>query len=331
MLRFPRVTLLVSAALVWAFLAVPGTAHDPLLLGVLAGAVAGSALVLDLWGYALRTPNAPAEAEWSPRRSAWSLTVAPVLFLPAPLLYLSANPDTVWAPVLGSLGTGLVYGLLLVGPLVCAVVSRTRLHACALAWAAREWFRGEVLVLLWTLLGLRYPKKRQGHPLSPLRRRRLAVLARREAAVLARALEEAPAEDPRTLRALSEADVALALLHGRPDEIDLVGSLVISGRVLRRLGVRPGDPDARVCHTNPLHGPSTGLGDTNMFKGPQRLEALCSWCLPRTPESRFRYYSLHPNVAGEPSGFASPRRARWTANAYGSRGTVRAQELLRRP
>ncbi|MGW5877108.1 hypothetical protein ACWFMI_11245 [Nocardiopsis terrae] len=330
MLRFPRTPLLVFFALVWAFIAVPGTAHDPLLLGALTGAATGSVVVLDLWGYALRTPNAPPGVAWRPRRSVWSLPVPPGLLLPAPLLYLWANPATSWEPVLEALGTGLLHGLLLLGPLACAVVSRARLHEHALAWAIHETVRDVPPLLVLAFLGDRYPERLLDRPWGWLRQRHLTVLARREAAVVVRALERAPAEEPRTLRALREADVALALLHGRPDEIELVGSLVIAGRVLRRLGVRPGDPDTRVCRTNPLHGPSAGLGDTNMFKGAEWLAPLCAWCLLRSPRNRF-HYSLHPRVAGETPGFASPRRTRWTDVDYGSRGTVRAQELLRRP
>ncbi|WP_152521181.1 hypothetical protein [Nocardiopsis ganjiahuensis] len=186
MLRFPRVPLLALAALAWAFLAVPWTARDPLLLAALTGTVVGAVTLLDLWGYALRTPNTP-----------------------------------------------------------------------------------------------------------------------------------------------PEADVALALLHGKPDEIDVVGSLVISGRVLRRLGARPGDPDSRVCSTNPLHGPAAGLGRSYWSRHTDRL--LCAWCLNRSPKHRFHCYRLHPRVEGETPGFASTRRTRWRSGDYGSRGRIRAQELLRTP
>lgn len=333
-LRFPRIPLLVLAALAWAFLAVPWAARDPLLLAALTGTVVGAVTLLDLWGYALRTPNTPPEVAWAPRRSAWSLLLPVVLLLPPSLLYLGADPGTVGEPVLAATGTGLLYGLFLAGPLMCAVTSRARLHACALELAAHASSQDDLPMAVRILVGLFWPTdrflERADEPsLAWFRQRRLTVLARREAALVVRALEEATTDDPRTLRALTEADVALALLHRKPDEIDVVGSLVISGRVLRRLGVRPGDPAARVCSTNPLHGPAAGLGRCGLSRNATRLR--CAWCLNRSPELLLYRHGLLPRVKGETPGSSGPHRLRWWKVNYGSRGRVRAQELLRTP
>ncbi|USY17717.1 hypothetical protein NE857_20560 [Nocardiopsis exhalans] len=154
--------------------------------------------------------------------------------------------------------------------------------------------------------------------------RRLRPLAHREAGRAAAAIREA-VDHPGADAAVRDADTALTVLGGDPDELDLVGVVVLSRRVLDRLaGEEVGSPGA-VCMVNPLHGSSQGQGATELPGGGGRLP-MCGRCLRRA--DRFR---LPLRVAvGTRWGVShlSLRERGWVRTRYGTRGRLRAERLL---
>ncbi|WP_017588585.1 hypothetical protein [Nocardiopsis ganjiahuensis] len=137
-----------------------------------------------------------------------------------------------------------------------------------------------------------------------------------------RALESAPQDRPGRDRALREIDTALAVLAGEPDELDLVGVIVLAERSVRRL-----DPevvtgvDAQLCEVNPLHGQAVRRGTG---PGP----SLCASCtaLGKSERDRRTLRVAAPEGGRVPHGELNRR---WVTTGYGTRGRLEAEDLLK--
>ncbi|MGW5877110.1 hypothetical protein ACWFMI_11255 [Nocardiopsis terrae] len=137
-----------------------------------------------------------------------------------------------------------------------------------------------------------------------------------------RALESAPQDRPGRDAALREIDTALAVLAGEPDELDLVGVIVLAERAVRRL-----DPeavtgaDAQLCEVNPLHGQAVRQ---RTRPGP----SLCASCtaLGKSERDRRTLRVAAPGGDRVPHGELNRR---WVTTGYGTRGRLKAEDLLK--
>ncbi|WP_150243124.1 hypothetical protein [Nocardiopsis quinghaiensis] len=139
----------------------------------------------------------------------------------------------------------------------------------------------------------------------------------------AKAVQKAPADHAGLDRTLRETDAAMAVLGGEPDELDLVGVVVLADRAVRRLGSDPGTAagaDAPVCMVNPLHGPSA-------LHGPRHGQPVCASCALLSERKRERR-TLRVAV---PSGGRRPHlelARRWVVTGYGDKGRLDAEDLM---
>ncbi|MFB8761880.1 hypothetical protein [Nocardiopsis alba] len=165
---------------------------------------------------------------------------------------IARSPDVPRGPGPGFLFAGLLPGLLVVGPLLGAALSAVHLFGSRLA-------RRTV----------------------PIRGRRLRAQAGREARRMLEDLERAPNRTPGLSEATAEADVVLAALRGRPDDLDLLGVIVLARRARERLSGTLSRPS--VCMLDPLHGPAEGRGRPRHTR--ERIP-LCAECLRIREEER---------------------------------------------
>ncbi|MEU3142330.1 hypothetical protein ABZ645_23440 [Nocardiopsis alba] len=163
--------------------------------------------------------------------------------------WIARSPDVPRGPGPGFLSDGLLPGLFVVGPLLGAALSAAHLFGTRLVRRA-----------------------------VPIRGRRLRAQAEREARRMLEDLERAPNRTPGLSEATAEADVALAALHGDPDDLDLLGVIVLARRARGRLSGTVSRPS--VCMLDPLHGPAEGRGRPRHTR---RRIPLCAECL-RLPE-----------------------------------------------
>ncbi|GAB2501253.1 hypothetical protein [Nocardiopsis aegyptia] len=145
----------------------------------------------------------------------------------------------------------------------------------------------------------------------------------------AKALEAASADHAGLDRSMREADTALAVLGGEPDELDLVGVVVLADRVVRRLDPDPdtaASADVPVCMVNPLHGPSALYGPTDQL-WPERRQARCASCELLSDRGRDRRTLL----VAAPSGGRRPHLELdrlWVTTGYGARGRLDTEDLM---
>ncbi|MFB8761884.1 hypothetical protein [Nocardiopsis alba] len=141
-----------------------------------------------------------------------------------------------------------------------------------------------------------------------------------------RALESAPQDLRGRGGAMREIDTALAVLAGEPDELDLVGVIVLAERAMRRLAPDSGvvtDVDARLCEINPLHGQA-------VRRGPEHGGPLCASCVALGERERDeRTLRVAASGGGRLPHGESNRR--WVTTDYGTRGRLEAEDLLKEP
>ncbi|NYH54702.1 hypothetical protein HNR06_004291 [Nocardiopsis arvandica] len=173
-----------------------------------------------------------------------------------------------------------------------------------------------VLALVWSALGA---VTRMDTVPGRLLRPRADRAVRRAA----KAVQKAPADRAGLDGALRETDAAMAVLGGAPDELDLVGVVVLADRAVRRLD---SDPDtaagagAPVCMVNPLHGPS-------VLHGPRHRQPVCASCALLSDRMRERR-TLRVAV---PPGGRRPHLEldrRWVVTGYGAGGRLDAEDLM---
>ena len=150
--------------------------------------------------------------------------------------------------------SGLLPGLLIVGPLVGLALSLVHLFSVAL---------------------LRGSETAPGRLLRPL--------AARETSRSIKALDKAEGGTPAVRTATREMDAALAALRDDPGELDLIGAVVLARRARARLAGRPEQADRAVCMVNPLHGPAAGDAHTSLRA---RAVPMCADCLGLKDTSR---------------------------------------------
>ncbi|GAB3725315.1 hypothetical protein [Nocardiopsis nanhaiensis] len=139
-----------------------------------------------------------------------------------------------------------------------------------------------------------------------------------------KALLTAPEIHPGRAEALRETDAALAVLAGQPDELDLVGVVVLADRAARRLDPDTGTSalaDAPVCRVNPLHGPSVLHGD-------DREQPLCASCCASSDRERERRTLKVAALGGGRLPHLELER-RWTTTGYGAKGGLDLEDLLK--
>jgi hypothetical protein len=139
-----------------------------------------------------------------------------------------------------------------------------------------------------------------------------------------KALESAPQDRPGRNGAVREIDTALAVLGGQPDELDLVGVIVLSERAVRRLDPDPdtaAGADVPLCAVNPLHGRA-------LVHGPSRREPLCGSCAA-LPERERDHRTLRVRTTGSKRVRHGELGRRWVTTGYGNRGRLKAEDLLR--
>ena len=200
---------------------------------------------------------------------------------------------------------GFYESLFLAGPIIAAVL------------VALVWLVGRVAARMRTAPG-----------------RALRPRADRAVRRMTKALRAAPAHHPGRDEALRESDIALTVLAGRPDELDLVGITVVADRVVLRL-----DPDPRiaaraeepVCMVDPLHGPSV-LHRAGGRKNDERVvvfgHPVCAACSALT-ESRRRDRTLR--VAASEGGRVPHLEVdrEWVRSGYGAKYRLDVEELLK--
>jgi hypothetical protein len=153
--------------------------------------------------------------------------------------------------------------------------------------------------------------------------RSLRPRADRAARRAVRALEAAPADRAGLDGALRETDTALAVLGGEPDELDLVGVVVLADRAVRRLDPDPDSAagaDVPVCMVNPLHGPAA-------LHGPRHGRPVCASCAVLPERARER----RTLRVADPSGGRRPHLEldrRWVVSGYGAKGRLDTEDLL---
>ncbi|RKS09516.1 hypothetical protein DFP74_5255 [Nocardiopsis sp. Huas11] len=179
-----------------------------------------------------------------------------------------------------------------------------------------------LLGLVWAVLGVR-------GRMDTIPGRSLRPRADRAVRRAARALEAAPADHAGLDRSLRETDTALAVLRGAPDELDLVGVVVLSDRVVRRLDPDPdtaATADLPVCMVNPLHGPAAPQG-RGRGQRPRERQARCASCALLSDRARDRRVLM----VAAPSGGRRPHLelARlWVTSGYGTSGRLDTEDLM---
>jgi hypothetical protein len=137
-----------------------------------------------------------------------------------------------------------------------------------------------------------------------------------------KALESAPQDRSGRDKAMREIDTSLAVLAGEPDELDLVGVIVLAERAVRRL-----DPDVmtgvddQLCEINPLHGRA-------VWRRPKSGPSLCASCTALGERERDR----RTLRVAAPGGGRLPHgelNRRWVTTGYGTRGRLEAEDLLK--
>ncbi|MFE0266676.1 hypothetical protein ACFWZ7_05615 [Nocardiopsis alba] len=194
---------------------------------------------------------------------------------------------------------GLWPGLLILGPMMGALL----------------WFvcAGVALLLPWSV---RWTRATPGRRLRPMARR---------AADRAVAALDAAGDHPEVDRAVRDLDTALVVLGESPDELDLVGVIVLARRVERRLGEGEGRADGPVCMADPLHGPAEGRGRLPRWDGGRPL-SLCRGCLRTPPERRV---PLHVRAGGRRFvPHLTLRERTWVSSRYGTKRRLTGESLL---
>ncbi|MCY9784480.1 hypothetical protein KIK06_11315 [Nocardiopsis sp. EMB25] len=151
--------------------------------------------------------------------------------------------------------------------------------------------------------------------------RRLRPIARRAAARMVAAVDAAPADHPNAADTMRDADTALLVLNGDPDELDLVGATVLARRVTRRLRSDSGQ-EASVCMVDPLHGPAVGEDATALSQS--RLP-MCASCLTTADRARL---PLRVRDGRRRVPHLTLNRS-WVRTRYGSQGGLDADSLVK--
>ncbi|MFB8761882.1 hypothetical protein [Nocardiopsis alba] len=197
------------------------------------------------------------------------------------------------------LSEGLWPGLLLLGPMLGAFL-----------WCVCA---GVALLLPWSA---RWARATPGRRLRPMARR---------AADRAVAALDAAGDHPEADRAVRDLDVALMVLGEHPDELDLVGVIVLARRAERRLLGGEARADGPVCMADPLHGPAGGSGRLPQWDWGRPLP-LCRECLGLRTEQRV---PLRVRVDG---GRFVPhltlRERTWVSSRYGAKRRPSGETLL---
>ncbi|MFC9938617.1 hypothetical protein [Nocardiopsis alba] len=194
---------------------------------------------------------------------------------------------------------GLWPGLLILGPMMGALL----------------WFvcAGVALLLPWSV---RWTRATPGRRLRPMARR---------AADRAVAALDAAGDHPEADRAVRDLDTALVVLGESPDELDLVGVIVLARRAARRLEEAEGRADGPVCMADPLHGPAEGRGRLPRWDGGNPLP-LCRGCLRRRPERRV---PLRVRAGGRRFvPHLTLRERTWVSSRYGTKRRLTGESLL---
>lgn len=152
--------------------------------------------------------------------------------------------------------------------------------------------------------------------------RRLWRTAHQEAARMVTGLRALPAQDSRLPALTPEAEAVMLVLDGDPDELDLVGAVVMARRVLRLVEGDAAGGDAAVCMVDPLHGPAAHRVRTRLA---DRRVRVCEDCLHRTEEERAAALLMVADPSGRRVAHLSLDRV-WVHNNY----RVPADHLLRR-
>ena len=163
-----------------------------------------------------------------------------------------------------------------------------------------------------------------------------ALRSRADRAVrrMTKALHEAPTDHPGRRQALRESDTALTVLAGRPDELDLVGIIVLADRVALRLDPDPQTAalaDQPVCVVDPLHGPSVLRRAGRKKNGHREVVVsvpLCAACAVRSKaQRRSRVLRVAAPEGGRVPHSESDRA--WVRSGYGARHRLDVEELLK--
>lgn len=152
--------------------------------------------------------------------------------------------------------------------------------------------------------------------------RRLRPLAHRETTRMVAAIDAASAGGADVHQAVREADTALMVLGDTPDELDLVGVIVLARRARRRLGPGADRADTVVCMVNPLHGLSVGSASTTLAR--KDMLPMCRKCLAK--DDRDRRPLRVTAGRGRKSHLLLDRT--WVLTQYGGRKELTGEHLL---
>ncbi|MEU0238761.1 hypothetical protein ABZ234_13835 [Nocardiopsis sp. NPDC006198] len=159
------------------------------------------------------------------------------------------------------------------------------------------------------------------HATGPRALRRMAL---RESGALRKVLDSDRAgEIPRELMPQAEA-VLIAMEHD-PDDLDHVGAVVVSRRVMAALEDPGGDVGRAPCRVNPLHGPSTSSQRSRVAEG---SVPMCESCARADEAVRAaRVLHVRDRLGGRLSYLSLDDRA-WVRHHFGAERPARMAERL---
>ncbi|MFJ9557436.1 hypothetical protein ACIRPH_26815 [Nocardiopsis sp. NPDC101807] len=154
--------------------------------------------------------------------------------------------------------------------------------------------------------------------------RALRRMALRESGRLRKALaSDRAGEIPGELMPPAEA-VLIAMEHG-PDDLDHVGAVVVSRRVMAALEDPEGNVGRAPCRVNPLHGPSTTSRRSRVAGG---SVPMCASCAQATEAVRAaRVLHVRDRLGGRLSYLSLDDRA-WVRHHFGAERPARMAERL---
>ncbi|PDP84407.1 hypothetical protein CQJ94_27410 [Glycomyces fuscus] len=182
------------------------------------------------------------------------------------------------------------------------------------------------LVLLGAVLGpaalIRHRGTAGARRPSP---RTLRRSAERERARLASLLSSGRSERlPRPMMPLVEA--ALMVMDADPDDLDLVGVVVVSRRAHAALE-DPGSADTSPCMVNPLHGPATAFKRSGLA-GRRGLFPVCRACADLADDRRGAAVLRVRDGGGVPRDHLSMDERAWVRHRFGATSPARMAERL---
>jgi hypothetical protein len=157
-------------------------------------------------------------------------------------------------------------------------------------------------------------------------RRALRRAAERERARLASLLSSDRSEGlPRSM--MPPVEAALMVMGADPDDLDLVGVVVVSRRAHAAVE-DPGSADTSPCMINPLHGPATASKRSGLA-GRQGLLPVCRPCADLADDRRAASVLRVRDGGGAAREHLSMEGRAWVRHRYGAKSPARmAQRLL---